>query len=194
MAGLRKLETKVSVAWLGRVESREATLRAAPLHAAEATLEGFPGEDHGGATRPSCSRVLSLYPERGTTIRNTRQLSILSTEELAALAAALDLKTLAPELLGASLVVSGLPDFSHIPPGTRLQAPSGSTITVDLENGPCNFPAKEIENAHPGHGKAFKAAAAGKRGVTAWIEREGRIALGDSLTVFIPDQPTWAGV
>ncbi|QDC08891.1 MOSC domain-containing protein [Oceanicola sp. D3] len=193
MAGLKKLDTVATVAWLGWVESREATLRSEPLKAVGATLEGFPGEDHGGVTRPSCSRVLALYPERGTTIRNTRQLSIVSEEELAEIAETLELEHLSPDLIGASLVVSGLPNFSHIPPGTRLQAPSGATITVDVENGPCNFPAKEIEDTHPGHGKGFKAAAMGKRGVTAWIEREGRIALGDPLSVFIPDQPAWAG-
>ncbi|MGR3793900.1 MOSC domain-containing protein [Vannielia sp. SX4] len=193
MAGLKKIDATATVTWLGWVESREATLRSEPLETVDATLEGFPGEDHGGATRPSCSRVLALYPERGTPIRNTRQLSILSAEELAEIAQTLGLEALSPDLLGASLVLSGLPDFSHIPPGTRLQAPSGATITVDLENGPCNFPAKEIEETHPGHGKGFKAAAMGKRGVTAWIEREGRIAVGDTLTVFLPDQPAWAG-
>ncbi|MBY6048182.1 MOSC domain-containing protein [Vannielia litorea] len=193
MAGLKKIDATATVTWLGWVESREATLRSEPLGIVDATLEGFPGEDHGGATRPSCSRVLALYPERGTPIRNTRQLSILSTEELAEIAQTLGLEELSPDLLGASLILSGLPDFSHIPPGTRLQAPSGATITVDLENGPCNFPAKEIEETHPGHGKGFKAAAMGKRGVTAWIEREGRITVGDTLTVFLPDQPAWAG-
>ncbi len=193
MAGLKKIDATATVTWLGWVESREATLRSEPLDMVDATLEGFPGEDHGGATRPSCSRVLALYPERGTPIRNTRQLSILSTEELAEIAQTLGLEELSPDLLGASLILSGLPDFSHIPPGTRLQAPSGATITIDLENGPCNFPAKEIEETHPGHGKGFKAAAMGKRGVTAWIEREGRIAVGDTLTVFLPDQPAWTG-
>ncbi len=194
MAGLKKIDATATVTWLGWVESREATLRSEPLETVDATLDGFPGEDHGGATRPSCSRVLALYPKRGTEIRNTRQLSILSAEELDEIARTLNLEALSPDLLGASLVVSGLPDFSHIPPGTRLQAPSGATITVDLENGPCNFPAKEIEDTHPGHGKGFKAAAMGKRGVTAWIEREGRISLGDRLSVFIPDQPAWAQV
>ena len=194
MAGLKKIDATATVTWLGWVESREATLRSEPLETVDVTLDGFPGEDHGGATRPSCSRVLALYPKRGTEIRNTRQLSILSAEELDEIARTLNLEALSPDLLGASLVVSGLPDFSHIPPGTRLQAPSGATITVDLENGPCNFPAKEIEDTHPGHGKGFKAAAMGKRGVTAWIEREGRISLGDRLSVYIPDQPAWAQV
>lgn len=193
MAGLKKIEAEARVTWLGRVASRKASLRAAALDAVEARFEGFPGEDHGGLTRPSCSRVLNLYPARGTEIRNTRQLSILSDEELAAIASALGLDALSPALLGASMVVSGLPDFSHIPPGTRLQAPSGATVAVDVENGPCNWPGKEIEADHPGHGHAFRRAAEGRRGVTAWVERPGRIACGDALAVFVPDQPAWRG-
>ena len=33
------------------------------------------------------------------------------------------------------------------------------------------------------HGNRFKGAAKGKRGVTAWVEREGDIYLGDTLTL-----------
>ncbi|MCR9151954.1 MAG: sulfurase [Rhodobacteraceae bacterium] len=193
MAGLRRIDLIATVTWLGRVESRVRSLRADPLDAVEAGFEGFPGEDHGGLTRPSCSRVLNLHPKRGTPIRNTRQLSILSAEDLAGIAAALGLAEVSPALLGASMVVSGLPDFSHLPPATRLQAPSGATIAVDLENGPCPWPGKEIDADHPGRGGGFRRAARGRRGITAWVERPGRIALGDPLAVFLPDQPAWAG-
>ena len=120
-------------------------------------------------------------------------MSILSAEELDQIAGALGLEALSPGLLGASMVVAGLPDFSHVPPGTRLQAPSGATLAVDVENGPCNWPGDEIEAEHPGHGRAFRHAAAGRRGVTAWVERPGRIALGESLSIFVPDQPAWRG-
>jgi hypothetical protein len=49
-----------------------------------------------------------------------------------------------------------------------------------------------IEGHRPGRGKLFKRAAEGRRGVTAWVEREGRIALGDVLRLHIPDQPVWS--
>ena len=61
-----------------------------------------------------------------------------------------------------------------------------------MENRPCNFPAREIEKDEPGHGKAFKAAAKGRRGVTAWVEREGRLSIGDTLRLHVPDQRPWA--
>lgn len=89
-------------------------------------------------------------------------------------------------------MLRGIPDFSHIPPGSRLQASSGATLVVDLENRPCTLPAKGIEAAHPGFGAAFKPAAKGRRGVVAWVEREGVLALGDRMRLHIPDQPVWA--
>ena len=61
-----------------------------------------------------------------------------------------------------------------------------------MENRPCTLPARPIEDRHPGFGKAFKAAAAGRRGVTAWVEREGTLTLGETVTLHIPDQPVWA--
>jgi MOSC domain-containing protein YiiM len=43
----------------------------------------------------------------------------------------------------------------------------------------------------PGYGKAFKGAAKGLRGVTAWVEREGMLRVGDTITLHVPDQPVW---
>jgi len=60
-----------------------------------------------------------------------------------------------------------------------------------MENRPCHLVSREIEAAHAGFGKAFKMAAAGRRGVTAWVEREGEIGLGARLRLHIPDQPPW---
>jgi MOSC domain-containing protein YiiM len=65
-------------------------------------------------------------------------------------------------------------------------------VAVDMENRPCQFPAKSIETVAPGMGKGFKTAATGRRGVTAWVAREGRIALGDMMRLHVPDQPAWA--
>jgi hypothetical protein len=46
---------------------------------------------------------------------------------------------------------------------------------------------------HPGKGAAFKPAAKGLRGVTAWVEREGLFRIGDAITLHIPDQRAWRG-
>ena len=96
-----------------------------------------------------------------------------------------------PTWVGASMVVEGLPDLTHLPPSSRLQSEAGTTLVVDMENRPCHLPAKVIDEDAPGHGKAFKAAAKHKRGITAWVEREGPLKLGDVLRLHIPDQPIW---
>lgn len=191
MPVLKPCDIYGTILWLGVVTDRAARLAAAPVEALQATFAGVAGEEHGGLTRPSCSRVKAQYP-RGTEIRNTRQFSILSAEELAQIATAMGVDRLDPALLGASMVVEGIPDFSHLPPSSRLQAESGATLVVDLENRPCTLPAKEIEAVHPGRGRLFKPAATGRRGITAWVEREGLFRLGDRLRLHVPDQPVWA--
>ena len=193
MPALEPTDHYATIVWLGRVADRDAKLASDPVDALDLTFFGVEGEAHSGLTRPSCSRVTSQYP-RGTTIRNTRQLTILSAEELAETARQMGLDRLDPRFVGASVVIEGIPDFTHVPPSARLQAESGATVTVDMVNRPCNLPAREIEAAHPGFGAAYKAAAAGRRGVTAWVEREGRLAVGERLRLHIPAQRAWKGL
>jgi hypothetical protein len=180
------------VTWLGFVPHRERSeIETLALEAMPLGLGGFAGDCHAGETRASCSRVTGLYP-RGTTIRNVRQVSLVAAEEMALIAEGLALERVEPAWLGASVVVEGIPDFSHIPPSARLQGPDGVTLTVDMQNRPCRFPAKTIEDAHPGKGKRFREVAEGLRGVTAWVEREGTLRIGDVLRLHVPDQRPWA--
>ncbi|MFN3824761.1 MAG: MOSC domain-containing protein [Pseudorhodobacter sp.] len=190
MAALKKTGVTGRIVWLGLVRDRAAALPSTPVDRIGARFSGPEGEAHGGLTRPSCSRVLGQYP-RGTEIRNTRQFSILSAEELAEIASAMGLATLDPALVGATMVVEGIPDLTHLPPSSRLQGEAGATLVVDMENRPCHLPAPFIEALHPGQGAAFKSAAKGRRGVTAWVEREGAFRLGEVVTLHVPDQRAW---
>lgn len=191
MPALIPTDHYATVTWLGIVPDRATGLKAVPRTALDLGFAGPAGEDHGGLTRPSSSRVLSQYP-RDTPIRNTRQLCVMSAEEIAAIAAAMGLEVLDPCYMGVSMVIEGISDFTHVPPSSRLQAPSGATIVVDMENLPCVLPAREIEADMPGQGKSFKSAAKDRRGVTAWVEREGGITLGARLRLHVPDQRAWA--
>lgn len=179
-----------TIVWLGTVPDRRAGLTALGREALMARFDGPEGEAHGGLTRLSCSRVMPLYA-RNTLIRNVRQFSILSAEELAEIAARMGVAALDPALVGATMVVQGIPDLSHLPPSSRLQAEGGATLVVDMQNRACVLPAKPIEAALPGFGKAFKAAASGRRGVTAWVEREGLLRVGDLVRLHVPDQRAW---
>lgn len=190
MPALIPTEFTAKIVWLGRVADRNATLRAEPLDEVMATFAGVEGEEHAGLTRPSCSRVTSQYP-RGTEIRNVRQFSILSAEELHEIATRIGVKAIDPAWVGASMVLQGIPDFTHVPPSSRLQSSAGTTLVVDMENRPCHLPAKVIDEDAPGKGKAFKTAARGRRGVTAWVEREGILRVGDTVRLHVPDQRPW---
>ncbi|EBA13318.1 MOSC domain-containing protein [Roseobacter sp. CCS2] len=191
MPALLPTDITGEIVWIGHVPDRDTSLQSEPTQDAQLTYEGIPGEAHGGLTRPACVRVRSQYP-KDTEIRNVRQLSVMSAEELAEVAAECGLDAFDPRHIGASLVISGIPDFTHLPPSSRLQFPDGSSIVVDMENRPCHLPAKPINADHPGAGDKFKAAAKGKRGVTAWVECEGHIHVGDSVRLHIPDQRAWA--
>ena len=151
---------------------------------------GFIGDSHSGLTRSSCVRVKSQYP-KGTEIRNTRQISALSHEELSLIANTMQIESLSPEWVGANLVVEGLPDFSKLPPSSRLIVPNGTALVVDMENAPCRFPGNIIEQHLPGSGKLFPKAAIDKRGVTLWVERTGTLSIGDKLTLHIPPICHW---
>lgn len=191
MSALKPTQFIGRIVWLGHVPDRAAALESRALPSLMARFDGPEGEAHGGLTRPACSRVSALY-KRNTEIRNTRQFSLLSAEDLAATAAAMGLERLDPALVGANMVIEGIPDFSHLPPSSRLQGDSGATLVVDMNNRPCTLPARPIEGQHPGFGARYKTAAKGRRGVTAWVEREGGFALGDAIRLYIPDQPVWA--
>ena len=189
MPALTPTQQYGEIVWLGRVPP-EGGMRSQAAQDLVLTYAGADGEAHSGVTRPSCVRVTSQWPQ-GTEIRNVRQLSVMSQEEIDQIAAACGLSWLDPALLGCSIVVNGISDFTHVPPSSRLQGPDGTTIVVDMENRPCNLPAREIEIDHPTRGKPFKVAATGKRGVTAWVEREGGLRVGDTLRLHVPDQRSW---
>ncbi|MFN3578041.1 MAG: MOSC domain-containing protein [Tabrizicola sp.] len=192
MPALIPTDHKARVVWLGYqpVPVDRLVITSAPLTEMPLTFAGYAGEVHAGLTRPSCSRVLKQHP-KGSEIRNVRQLCVVSAEEMAEVAADMGLERMDYAWVGASVVLEGIPDLTHLPPSSRLQGPDGVTLVVDMENLPCQEPAVTIEKARPGQGKGFKRAAEGKRGITAWVEREGVLRLGDEMRLHIPAQRAW---
>jgi MOSC domain-containing protein YiiM len=148
-------------------------------------LSGPEGDCHAGLTRASDSRTLQLY-RRNTEIRNVRQITILSLEELAETARELGIPHIDPAWFGANMVVSGIPDLTLLLPSTRFQFPSGAVLVNDMENLPCSQIAAVVAGHHPDVQFAVVKAATHRRGLTCWAEREGEINVGDSITTWLP--------
>ncbi|MGB0747042.1 MAG: sulfurase, partial [Alphaproteobacteria bacterium] len=106
MSGLKKT-FEGSVTFLGVNSSLDQDLVSAALSEVQMTFAGFEGEDHGGLTRSACSRLRNVHP-KGTPLKNQRQLTVLSVEEMAETADSMGIDTgIQPEWVGANLVLSG---------------------------------------------------------------------------------------
>lgn len=157
------------------------------------TYEGIPGDRHFGLTRQAGSRE-PWYP-RGTEMRNDRQVSLLATDELRAIAAGLGLAAVAPEWLGGNVVVDGLPQFSMLPPRTRLMFEGGVVIVVEGQNAPCKYAGQMIAEAHSGRPEIrldFVKVAKRLRGLVGWIERPGVMRPGETVTAHVPEHWMYA--
>lgn len=170
----------------GLFAADRGTFVSRPVDGIDLTLDGVPGDLHGGPTRRTGGR--EPWHPRGTVIRNDRQISILGDEELAVIAAAMGLPRLPADWIGANLTLSGRTDLSLLPAGARLMAPSGATILVTAYNAPCRQSGRAVaeRSGVPDHEFGFVKAAKGRRGLVGYVERAGALAVGDLVTVIGP--------
>jgi len=158
----------------------------------EINFEGVVDDRHAGITRAADARV-PHYP-RGTPIRNTRQLSIVSVEELPGIAAALGVPVVPGAWLGANLVIEGIAHLTRIPAGSRMFFPDGAALAIEGENLPCTGPGRIIAAHHPGiSASQFPKTAMHLRGLVAWVERPGMIHAGDTVEVRIAQALPYPG-
>ncbi|MEO6608398.1 MAG: MOSC domain-containing protein [Aestuariivirga sp.] len=193
MAQMTKASFQGTVEELYSKLSREDGFEKPRRESLKLLFSGPEGDCHAGLTRASDVRTIPVY-RRDTEIRNVRQMTVISIEEMEDVARAMKLDKIDPTWLGANLLAHGIPDLTLLPPSTRLQFPSGATVVVDMENLPCTQVAKVIARVHPAEGLEFVKAAKNKRGVTVWVEREGEIACGDAITVWLPQQRLYSHV
>lgn len=158
---------------------------AATDELAEVVVEwdGFVGDKHFGPTKPAGSSQ-KPYP-KGTEVRNTRQVSIVSSEELVEIADGLGVPEVKPDWVGANMLISGIVNFSKLQPGTRLHFADGVGLVIEGENMPCTTAGSTVQEHYPeieNLVSAFPKKALGKRGVVAWVERPGLIRKGDRVT------------
>src|SRR5262249_47852176 len=97
----------------------------------ELTLEGIVGDVNYGFTRPAARR--DRGNPSGTPVRNWRQWSAVSLEELQAVAQQMGLSALDPCLLSANITFSGVKDFTRLPRGTQISFAGGAILTVEEE-------------------------------------------------------------
>lgn len=189
---LQPTEIFGNVTYLGINDTPDDSLESRPLEHVDVDYGGFVGESHSGLTRGSCVRVIRQYAPKGTEIRNARQISILSHQELAEISRRLGIDHIKPEWVGANIVFEGIPDLTLLPPSSRLIFDNGTSLVVDIENGPCKYPAEIIDSHFPGKGLDFPKQARGLRGLVGWVERQGDISLGDRARLHIPPQRLYA--
>lgn len=161
------------------------------------TYEGIEGDFHAGITRKSGGR--EPWYDRGTQMRNERQISIMSVEELAEISTGMGVEKVEAGWIGANLVLENIPNMSFLPPRTLLFFEGGVTLRIDGYNAPCRLAGGSIAE-HVGVDAPqddftktdmaldFKSAAYMKRGLVAWVEVPGIIKAGEAVTARIWEQ------
>jgi hypothetical protein len=202
-------EPQTTTAAVIAVLSTAATGRLGFQSAAQAHIdcdfEGIANNRHRGFLRKADARV--PYLKRGTAIRNQRQLSVVSVEDLREIAHRLSLPAAAdPALmaaaLGANVIVCGVPALSYLPRGTKLFFPGQAILIAEDQNAPCSLAGEALMVAvsaaigvlpNPDHKRRFAKEAVGLRGLVCTVEHPGRIAAGDLVTARIPAQWIYGG-
>ena len=146
---------------------------------------GAVGDRPHGVTMSSDTRQKEVF-SRGTEIRNHRQLSIVDTEELAAIAERLGIDTLAPGTIADNICTEGLPGLTGLAPLSRLVFASGAVLMTGGFNAPCTIAGRMVQDRYGSPAERFPKAAWDLRGITAWVERPGPIRPGDSVRVVAP--------
>jgi len=128
-------------------------------------------------------------------MRSGRQLTVVSVEDLAAIAAAMDLPAIDPGWIGANVLVRGIPDFTLLPWGSRLFFGDGAVLVNEGDNAPCRYAGAGVAAANPGRAgldRLFVKAARNLRGIVASVERPGRLAAGP-VKLLVPPPKHWPG-
>jgi MOSC domain-containing protein YiiM len=165
------------------------SLVSVPVRVLELDFGGVVGDRHHGLTQASDSRQQRYYPP-GTLIRNRRQVTLVSVEELAEVADRLGVPEVAPEWLGANLLVEGVADLSALPIGTRLLFAGGAGLVCESVNQPCRLPAVVLQSEFPwSRAQArFVKAAYGRRGIAASVEHPAPVLPGEGFVLAGPER------
>ncbi|MBZ9807504.1 MOSC domain-containing protein [Mesorhizobium sp. BR1-1-9] len=182
-----------------KLAARAAALYAAPFDHFETKaveelqlgFDGIAGDFHAGITRRSGGR--EPWYQRGTEMRNERQLSLVAADELALVAERMGLNEIKPEWIGANVLIEGIPHLSMLPSGSLLFFKGGVTVKIDAQNKPCRVAGHSIaEHVRAANRDAtallFPKVAKRLRGLVAWVEKPGIVRSGEEISVRVPEQ------
>lgn len=171
----------------GVLESISITRNLLPsetLDEVEVKMEGLNGDKHFGLTMKAGSKQ-APYP-KGAEVRNVRQVSIVSDQELKQIAENMQIPHVEPAWVGGNLMISGIPNLTQLPSGSRFYFEGGVGIVVEGANMPCTTAGGSLQEQFPDRKDlttAFPKKAMGKRGLVAWVEKPGVIRKGEKVTV-----------
>lgn len=186
----RKIQARVAGLYRREASSGFVT---SPVDHLDLTFDGIAGDVHGGSTRRTGGR--EPWYSRRTEIRNERQLSLLAADELEAIAGELDIERLAPEWIGGNLLIEGIARLSWLPARTLLFFEGGATIKIDGDNHPCRASGRAIADHFPDRDDielGFVKTGRHRRGLVAWVEKPGRIEVGEAIEARLPEQWIYA--
>ena len=159
----------------------------------EVDFFGIVGDHHAGVSREAYG---GDREPKGTILRNDRQWSGVSIEELTEMSDMLDLaEPITASTLGANLCFEGVNDFSMLPRGSRLKFPSGAVLTVEEYNPPCSDMGAQIaakytsDSSTPLTATSWLRPAAGRRGLVGVIDVPGEIKTGDEVEIRLFEEP-----
>ena len=185
----KTLRGRVASLHLGKNEDLSKQQKAS----LSAEIGGFAGDKHQGPVRETWE---GEWEPVGTTRRNERQWSGVSTEELEYITQRLELtEPLSPSTLGANLCIEGIPEFSLLPKGTKLLFPSGTVLLIEEYNPPCSDMGAQIVSKYSTRSsqaltdQSWLRPASGRRGVVGVIDVPGEIRAGDEVEVRVYEEP-----
>lgn len=161
-----------------------------PTNSVSFSFEGIKGDKHTSLTTLSRTK----HPEfnQKIEVKNTRQISIMSVEELSSISEEIGIPEIKAEWLSTNILVSGIPYLSKLPPGTRFYFSGGLILYNEGQNFPCKTAGNIILQKYPDHEgihQSFIKAALDKRGLIAWVEHPENLSVGSTMMVDLP--PSW---
>lgn len=176
-----KLEAIVQSLYVGD-DLNSLVKRSVPL--LQIDLAGIVGDRHAGYSRKADSRNKE-YP-RGAEIRNWRQWSAVSIEELIQISKKMDLPQIEPSWLGSNLCFAGVPNLSLLPKGSLLTFPEEVVLAVEEENLPCTKPGRVLAAQFQDRDispSSFIKASMHLRGLVGVVNRPGTIRVNDQVRI-----------